>query len=99
MKCGVFVLRTDKGTPLRFWEGEKHGVPDDRAIPCEGLVHLNLSLLEEPFWGGISTRLDMDFVCDTCGWIRKPYYSSDDLEKFVNRILDKEDDITFNDDS
>lgn len=74
---------------LRGWKLTEDDL-DKFEGPCGGNIICTIDAKEEPYYGGCSAALDVEYKCDKCGQINfypeLPSYSSE-LSKFITKII------------
>jgi hypothetical protein len=53
--------------------------------PCDGNIVANVDAVDEPFYGGCSAKLEVEYKCDTCG--HNFYHQLPETQEFVSELL------------
>jgi hypothetical protein len=103
MKCGSYVVREErrrKGSAKPYIKTIFKANPYTRFIDpdmiiepeweiCGGEIRANISAYDEPYYGGTSARLDVQYKCQECGETTFHELPRDDegLSEFLTRIV------------
>ena len=101
MKCDNMIAverksRGEKITIVSAWNGyHLHEKQKDRehliaiAEECGGTIKVWIQALDEPYFGGSSASLEVEWKCDRCGWIAFEFPTDrDDLCSFINELTE-----------
>lgn len=86
---------------VSWWGTSDMGIRNDAKAPssldllqrgynaCHGTVQATVSAVDDPYWGGTSAQLEIDYKCDTCGQTFFPELpaTAEDLSKFVTDMV------------
>ena len=70
MKCESRILKEYKTTKAdMMWPETRYGPNDTGTLPvCGGDVKVILKAVDEPYFGGCSSRLELNATCSKCKW-------------------------------
>ena len=109
MRCGCYVKHetTPKGRErtnvVSWWHTTDAGVGgtfstgqllDQGYEICQGRVKVTIKAEDEPYYGGSSASLSIEYICDSCGWMFHPQLpqNGEDLSRMLTRALVDYDD-------
>lgn len=69
---------------------QKHWVVD-HTEPCDGTIRVSVSAQEEPYFGGVSAELYVNFSCSKCKMSDESLPDQYNFNEWLQSILDKVD--------